>query len=94
MQIFVENIEDDILFLTFYCFSWWISIFEVNGCLPFTRKTGWSRVVVNGTRQISKGNFHGNALVPFQRQEIIERTWNEVVIQDGGRDAAGKGKAS
>ena len=38
MQIFVENIEDDILFLTFYCFSWWISIFEVNGCLPFTRK--------------------------------------------------------
>ena len=30
MQIFVENIEDDILFLTFYCFSWWISIFEVN----------------------------------------------------------------
>ena len=57
-------------------------------------KTGWSRVVVNGTRQISKGNFHGNALVPFQRQEIIERTWNEVVIQDGGRDVAGKGKAS
>ena len=30
MQIFVDNIEDDILFLTFYCFSWWISIFEVN----------------------------------------------------------------
>ena len=30
MQIFVENIEDDILFLTFYCFSRWISIFEVN----------------------------------------------------------------
>ena len=30
MQIFVENIVDDILFLTFYCFSWWISIFEVN----------------------------------------------------------------
>ena len=30
MQIFVENIEDNILFLTFYCFSWWIPIFEVN----------------------------------------------------------------
>ena len=30
MQIFVENIEDDILFLTFYGFSWYISTFEVN----------------------------------------------------------------
>ena len=67
---------------------------EVSVVYHLLGKTGWSRVVVNGTRQISKGNFHGNALVPFQRREIIERTWNEVVIQDGGRDAAGKGKAS
>ena len=34
MQIFVENIEDDILFLTFYRFSWWMSIFEVNILCP------------------------------------------------------------
>ena len=30
-------------------------------------KTGWSTVVVDGTRQISKGNFHGGVLVPFPR---------------------------
>ena len=30
MQIFVANIKDDILFLTFYRFSCWISIFEAN----------------------------------------------------------------
>ena len=30
MQIFIENIEDHILFLTFYGFSGYISIFEVN----------------------------------------------------------------
>ena len=30
MQIFVENIEDHILFLTFYRFSCYISILEVN----------------------------------------------------------------
>ena len=34
MQIFVENIEDDILFLTFYRFSWWMSMFEVNILCP------------------------------------------------------------
>ena len=28
--MFVENIEDDILFLTLYRFSWQISIFRVN----------------------------------------------------------------
>ena len=27
--------------------------------------TGWSTVVVNGTRQIPNGNFHGDTLVPF-----------------------------
>ena len=94
MQIFVENIEDDILFLTFYCFSWWISIFEVNGCLPFTQKNRLVESCSKWDASNLEGNFHGNALVPFQRQEIIERTWNEVVIQDGGRDAVGKGKAS
>ena len=30
MLMFVENIKNDILFLTFYRFSWKISIFEVN----------------------------------------------------------------
>ena len=35
MQIFVENIEDDILFLTFYRFSWWMSIF--NNCALLCR---------------------------------------------------------
>ena len=31
------------------------------------RRTGWLTVVVNGTRQIRNGNFHGDALVPFPR---------------------------
>ena len=30
MQIFVENIDDNILFLNFYRFSWKICVFEVN----------------------------------------------------------------
>ena len=30
-------------------------------------KTGWSTVVVNGTRQIPNGNFHGDTLVRFPR---------------------------
>ena len=30
-------------------------------------KTGWSTVVVNGTRRILNGNFHGDAFVPFPR---------------------------
>ena len=29
--------------------------------------TGWSTVVVNGTRQIPNRNFHGDALVPLPR---------------------------
>ena len=29
----------------------------------YSKKTGWSTVVVNGTRQIPNGNFHGDALV-------------------------------
>ena len=31
-------------------------------------KTGWSTVVVNGTRRILNGNFHGDALVPFPKR--------------------------
>jgi len=30
-------------------------------------KSGWSTVVVNRTRQIPNGNFHGDVLVPFPR---------------------------
>ena len=30
-------------------------------------ETGWSTVVVNGTRQIPNRNFHGDALVPLPR---------------------------
>ena len=47
-------------------------------------KTGWSTVEVNGTHQIPKGNFHGDALVPFTTflgiEEIIERAWNALAI--------------
>ena len=39
----------------------------------------WSTVVVNGTRQIPNGNFHGDALVPFPRLFPIDpsqKAWN------------------
>ena len=45
-------------------------------------KTGWSTVVVNGTRQILNGNFHGDALVPFPR---LSRKIRSKVIQPKGR---------
>ena len=37
-------------------------------CYHVLGKTGWSTVIVNDTRQIPNGNFHGHdALVPFLR---------------------------
>ena len=39
---------------------------RVFGCLPLylLGETGWSTVVLSGTRQIPNRNFHGDALVP------------------------------
>ena len=39
------------------------------GFLLFTN-CGWSTVVVNGTSQISNGNFHGDALVSFLQDSV------------------------
>jgi len=57
-------------------------------------KTGWSTVVVNGTRQIPNGNFHGDALVPFPRLFPNDRskggtnqtTWNQWKLANGTRN--------
>ena len=49
-------------------------------------KTGWSAVVVNGTRQIPIGNFH---LQDCSRTIVNYRASLELVgIQDGGGNAA------
>ena len=51
------------------CVMWVISLLTLVMLVAyhFLGKTGWSRVVENGTRRILNGNIHGDALVPFPR---------------------------
>ena len=44
----------------------WVA-YETHVVCHLHRKTGWSTVVVNGTRRIPNGNFNGDVLVPFPR---------------------------
>ena len=69
MQIFVENIEDDILFLTFYCFSWWISIFEVNISHPIIVFT-FCYINVDSEGLKFSRNKHSNVFYSFTISNI------------------------
>lgn len=62
------------------------------GCSPLTQKTGWS--TVNGTRQILKGNFHGDALVLLIATTFSRKIGSEAIqAKRPGTTKTSKGNA-